>query len=44
MVYELRLMCGAEGLEDGWKFIDVIEGRFCKNILRIRRFSAKGGN
>ncbi|KDR17814.1 hypothetical protein L798_08243 [Zootermopsis nevadensis] len=44
MVCESRMMYGAEiwGLEEGWKEVDVIHGRFCKKVLGIPRVGANG--
>jgi hypothetical protein len=44
MACESRMMYGAEvwGLDEGWKEIDIINGRLCKKILGIPRFAANG--
>jgi hypothetical protein len=44
ILYELSLVYGAEvwELEEGWKEIRIIQGRFCKKVLRIPRFTANG--
>jgi hypothetical protein len=46
-MYETRcdssILDGAEiwGIEEGWKIVDGIQGKFCKKVLRIPRNAAK---
>jgi hypothetical protein len=42
MGVETDVWCGIWGLWEGWKEISIIQGRFCKKILRIPRFAANG--
>jgi hypothetical protein len=41
---ESRIMHGIElrGLDEAWKDVDRIHGRFCKKILRLPRCAANG--